>query len=277
MSELEVLGRDRLDILKSFLAKDPVQNVYALGLLEEHGLSGKADSTGVAFLALVAGGRVVAGAVVGGRGALVVPCATDLAAATRLGQALAGTIRLRSAIGERFAVDALCRAMGEKAKVSRPLRLFSASADDLGPFGCAELRLAAPSDVAPLSELTAAALLESFGAELGVQDPARLSRRIEARVAAARTYVLCDRDRILAKLDVGARSRYGAELEGLYVIPEARRQGHATRVLGQVSRSLLGSLPRLTVRVDEASAGLSAVCRAVGYASMRPQRLLIVE
>ena len=52
-------------------------------------------------------------------------------------------------------------------------------------------------------------------------------------------------------MDIGSRSQHGAELEGLYTVPDERRKGHATLCLGQICRHLLSSLPRLTLRVDE--------------------------
>lgn len=267
---------DRLDELKSFLAKDPVQNLYALGVLEEHGL-GFGPQTPLNAFGMVEEGKLVGAVVVGGGGGMVLPCVFDPGAATELGKFMAGRIRMRGVFGERQAVDALVRSLGcGPARWSRPQRLFAASADDLGPFVCPELRVATEADLPQVVALSAAGIKESMGEDpLAFNRPA-FERRVAARVALARTFVLADTHGILLKMDVGVRSRFGAELEGLYTAPEARHHGLATLALGQLSRLMLSSIPRIVMRVDEKDAGMAAVCRKVGYTSMRPQRLVVM-
>jgi len=257
-----------------FLAKDPVQNVYALGMLEEHGLGIDGSVSGGVLLE---DGKVVGAVLVGGKGGLVIPCVFDPGAATELGRYLSGRVRPRSILGERSAVDALVRSAGcGPARWSRPQRLFAASADDLGPFVCPGLRVAGPADIPELVQLSASGIKESVGEDVLSAGPALLTRRIEARVAAGRTYVLAEGARLLVKIDIGARSQLGAEFEGLYTVPSERRRGNATNVLGQLTRMLLSSIPRVTMRVDEKDAGLAAVCRKVGFTAMRPQRLVVL-
>ena len=274
--EVIEIPSDRLDELRAFLAKDPVQNLYALGVLEEHGL-GVGPQSPVNAFGLVEDGKVLGATVIGGGGGLVMPCVFDPGAASELGQFMAGRVRLRGVFGERLAVDALVRALGcGPARWSRPQRLFAASADDLGPFVCPELRVATEADLPQLVALSAAAIKESMGEDpLAFNRPA-FERRVAARVALARTFVLADGRRVFLKIDVGVRSRYGAELEGIYTDPEARHHGYATLALGQLSRLMLSSIPRLVVRVDDKDAGLAAVCRKVGYTSMRPQRMVVL-
>ena len=270
------LGPERAEELRAFLAKDPVQNLYALGALEEHGL-GAGEDAHVTCLGLLDEGRLVAAAVVGGRGGLVLPCVFDPSAAIELGRSMVGRIRLRSALGERSAVDALLRGAGcGPARWSRPQRLFAASADDLGPFVCPGLRRALVADMPELLQMSAAAIKESVGEDPTSAGPHLLARRVEARVAAGRTFVLADGARLLVKVDIGVKSRYGMELEGLFTTPHDRRQGFATNVLGQLSRILLSATKNITVRVDEKDVGLCAVCRKVGFTAMRPQRLAVL-
>jgi hypothetical protein len=272
------LPPERLEELRAFLTKDPVQNLYALGVLEDHGLCTAAAAEGkVSCCGLVENGKLMGALVVGGKGGLVIPCVFDPGAATELGRFLAGRLRPRSVIGERQAVDALVRAAGcGPPRWSRPQRLFAASADDLGPFVCPGLRRARPADVPSLVQMSASAIKESMGEDPLAAGPALLTRRVEARVTAGRTFVLADGPRLLVKVDIGARSRHGAEFEGVYTFPAERRRGHATLALGQLSRMLLSSIPRVTMRVDEKDTGLAAVCRKVGFTAMRPQRLVVI-
>ena len=270
------LPSDKFEELRAYLAKDPVQNLYALGMLEDHGLTPGVEGK-VAGCGLLEDGKLMGAVVVGGKGGLVVPCVFDPSAATELGRFLAGRLRPRAFLGERQAVDALVRAAGcGPARWSRPQRLFAASADDLGPFVCPGLRRARPADIPALVQMSAAAIKESMGEDPLASGPALLTRRVEARVGAGRSFVLAGGPRILVKVDIGARSRHGAEFEGLYTLPSERRRGHATMVLGQLSRMLLSSIPRVTMRVDEKDIGLGAVCRKVGFTAMRPQRLVVI-
>jgi uncharacterized protein len=266
----------RFEELRAFLAKDPVQNTYALGVLEEHRTGGPRHAA-VSYYALLEDGQVVGVAVVAAKGGLVLPCVADPIAAGELGRFLSDKIRPRSALGERLAVDALLRGLAcGKPRISRVQRLFAASADDLGPFVCPELRAAEPFDLPQLVVLGAASIHEAFGEDPMANEARPFTRRVEARVAGGRSFVYAESGRLLCKIDIGVRSRHGAELEGLYTLPEARRRGLATNVLGQLARTTLGSIPRVTMRVDEQDPGLAAVCRRVGMLPMRAQRLAIL-
>lgn len=280
MVSIELLTGGALEELRSLLGKDPVQNLYALGVLEEHG--GRGGAHAPAFHGLRENGRLTAAVLIGGGGALAHPCVFDPDTAAALGSFLADKIQLRGAFGERYAVDAFTRAAGHaRTRISRSQRLFAASADDLGPFVCPQLRPAVPHDVPRLVELSIASAREALGEDLErgaveLNDLHALQRRVEARVLAGRTWVLDDGPRLIMKIDLGVRSRHGAEVEGVYTIPEVRGRGIATNALGQLCRSLLSALPRMTIRVDEKDAAMSQVCRKVGFIAMRPQRLVTV-
>jgi predicted GNAT family acetyltransferase len=98
--------------------------------------------------------------------------------------------------------------------------------------------------------------------------------RVKQRVMTKRTYVLEENGELIFKLDVGSRSQFGAELEGLFTTQASRGKGVATLCLGQISRFLLSSLPRLTVRVDDSNSAFARIARRVGYVSGRAQRFV---
>ncbi len=161
--------------------------------------------------------------------------------------------------------------------LSRSQRLFSVSADDLGPFTNPTLRLATESDFDQLVPIAAAAAKEMVERDPLVEDPDAFRARVKMRIATNRTYVLEGSHRELVfKIDIGSRSSHGAELEGLYTVPAARRLGHATLSLGQISRHLLSSLPRLTLRVDDNDSFLAGLARKVGFLAGRAQRLVVL-
>jgi hypothetical protein len=51
--------------------------------------------------------------------------------------------------------------------------------------------------------------------------------------------------------------------------------GHATLCLGQISRHLLSSLPRLTLRINENLGSLAQIAQRVGYVAKRSMRVVI--
>jgi hypothetical protein len=273
---VEQLEAPHASALRALLSREPVQNLYLLGLLEEFGIVSSPGRAPFAFHGRFSDGVLTAAVFVGAQGGLVVPSADDPGEIAAVASFLAGKVRLRSSIGYKPAVDELVRHLcPTKPALSRSQRLYDVSADDLGPFTNPTLRLATEQDVPELIPLAAGAIRESLERDPLAEDAEGFRARVLQRVRGRRTYLLRVNDRLVFKIDVGSRSQYGAELEGLYTIDEERRCGHATLSLGQLSRHLLSSLPRLTLRVDDREPALAGVARKVGYAAGRVQRLVV--
>ncbi len=276
------ITNERLEALKSFLGRDACLNLFALGVLEDHGL-GPGDSAPVqAFAIQDSAGEFEAVAVSGGNGGMLLPYATSPAAAEALGRALADRLDVRSLLGTRPTLDAFLRGSqaGARVLMIKPLRYFTASADGLGPFVCPELRLARADDLHRLVPLAAAAIEEMLGENPLACAREAFERRIASRALMGRTYVLEREGEIVFKLDATARSRFGLEIEGIYTRPDFRRRGLATLALGQITRHMLGSMPWLVVRADEDDEIAASLCRRVGYLPARRQgqpRLLILS
>lgn len=277
MGAIEPVTAERLETLRALLAKDPVQNMLLLALLEEYGL-GRAGAPPFRFLAMTDGPAIRAVLFVGGDGNLLIP-AGEPAAAGEIARALAEQgMRLRSAVGEKSAVDAVVRAFGAiHIGVDRSQRLCSVSADDMGPFVAPQLRPAVESDLDAVVPLAAAAVQESLGIDAVAAEGHIFRARVAARIKAGRTWVMTESDKVVFKVDMGARSRYGAELENPYMVPEMRKKGLGTLALGQVCRQQLSAIPRLTIRYDDKDPVLARVCRKVGFVPVRSQRLVVVE
>ena len=276
-SNVEPLAPKHLESLKALLAREPSHNLYLLGLLEEFGIvpaSGRAPFT---FWGRFLSGELTAAVFVGGSGGMIVPSSNLPNAIADIARALNGKVKLGAALGEKGCIDVLMTHLGmTRPKVSRAQRLFAVSADDLGPFTNPLLRLAVESDVEQLIPMAAQAVKEIMQRDPLDEDPEGFPLRVRQRVRSKRTYVLEEKGRLVFKIDVGSRSQFGAELEGLFTVPDERRQGHATLSLGQISRHLLSSLPRLTLRVDDLDPALGGVARKVGYLAGRAQRLVVM-
>lgn len=274
---VEQLGPQDADALRALLSKDPIHNLYLLGLLEEFGITQRGQVP-FAFYGRFDNKVLTAAVFVGGEGGLVVPSASDATATSVIADALAASLKLRATVGEKPAVDALVRSLCTgKPRLSRTQRLFAVSADDLGPFTNPLLRLAREEDIPKLLPLAQGFVREAMERDPLAEDPRGYETRIVQRVRQRRTYVLEENGALVFKVDIGSRSQYGAELEGLYTVPSERRKGHATLCLGQISRHLLSSLPRLTLRIDERDESTARIARKVGYLAGRTLRLVLVE
>ena len=275
---VEPLNSRHLDTLRAMLAREPAHNLYLLGILEDFGVAPKPGHPAFAFHGRFVDGELTAAVFVGGGGTLVVPSASAPNTIADLARTLAAGLKPVSILGDKAAVDVLVQHLcpTNKPSLNRTQRLFACSADDLGPFTNPTLRLAVDADLPQLVPMAAAAAKELMERDPMKLDPRGFADRVRLRVATKRTYVLEDKDkRLVFKLDIGSRCPLGAELEGLYTIPEQRRMHHATLSLGQISRHLLSSLPRLTLRVDDANAQLSGLARKVGYLAGRAQRTVM--
>jgi hypothetical protein len=277
---IEQLGLQHADALRAFLARDSTHNIYLLGLFEEFGIVPRAGRARFSFYGRLDDNKQLTAALfVGGEGGLVVPSASEVAHISEIADTLAPTVRLKATLGEKAVVDALVRALGDGARprLSRNQKLLAVSADDLGPFTNPTLRLAREEDVPRLMPLALGAVRELMERDPLDEDPRGYEARVMQRVRGKRTYVLEEHGALVFKVDIGSRSQHGAELEGLYTAPQERHKGHATLCLGQISRHLLSSLPRLVLRVDERDESTARMARKVGYLSYRPQRVVLLE
>lgn len=265
------------EALRVLLARDPANNLYLLGLLEEFGIEPAEKECSFSYWGRFEGKTLTAAIFVGGSGGLVVPSAGDSTATGVIADALAERVRLKASVGEKPAVDVLVRSLCTgRPRLSKTYRLFSVSADDLGPFTNPLLRLAREEDLPRLMPMARGAVRELHDRDALSEDP-YFETRVAQRVRARRTYVLEENGELVFKVDIGSRSQCGAELEGLYTLPAQRRKSHATLCLGQISRFLLSSLPRLTLRVEEKDESMARIARKVGYLAGRTQRLVLVE
>lgn len=273
---VEPLGPSHVAALRTMLARDTTHNMYLLGLMEEFGVVSGASRSPFTFYGRFFDGELTAAMFVGGNGGLVVPSASSPIHIGDICKKLAGQVELRSAIGEQSVVDSLVKHFSVTPKFLKTQKLFSVSPNDLGPFTNPLLRLATAADLPQLVPMAAACVKEMIKRDPLEEDAIGFELRVRQRVQSQRTYVLEEKGKLVFKLDVGSRSQFGAELEGLYTSPEERHHGHATLCLGQISRFLMSSLPRLTVRIDDESPQFANIARKVGYLQGRAQKLLWV-
>ncbi|PZR18346.1 MAG: DUF4081 domain-containing protein [Archangium gephyra] len=271
---VEPLGPDHVSALRTMLSRDTTHNMYLLGLMEEFGVVSNNARAPFTFFGRFFDNELTAALFVGSGGGLLVPSASSPLHIGDIAKKLHGLVQPRGIIGEQSVVDSLLRHFGVTPRFSKVQRLFSVSPNDLGPFTNPLLRAATEADLPRLVPMSAACMKELLQRDPMQEDPSGFDLRVRQRVRSGRTYVLEEKGELVFKLDVGSRSQFGAELEGLYTLPAARNKGHATLCLGQISRFLMSSLPRLTVRVDEDTPHFANIARKVGYLQGRHQKLV---
>jgi predicted GNAT family acetyltransferase len=267
--------------LRALLLRDPVENLFLLGLLEDHGITGRYGGPAIDFLGIRdrTSHRLKGAVFIGGQGRLIVPSCADPADALAAGRFLAGRYRPGSVVGRRAAADALWRGLDAPwPRLYRDHQLFVLTPDGCGPHVAPALRLATADDLEAVVELARALHREELDRDPGAGTAAEaFRRRCADRIAAGRSWVLEAEGTIAFRAEVGTRCRQGAQIEGVYTAPAFRGRGLATRAIGQLGRLLLGDRPRVTLHAAVANAPAVALYRRVGFVPALPFRLIVAE
>lgn len=106
-------------------------------------------------------------------------------------------------------------------------------------------------------------------AESGVNplevDPEGFRRRCARRIEQGRTWAYFEDGRLIFKADVISETPQITYLEGVYVSPEERGQGHGVRCLSRLSQHLLTRSKSICVLVNERNQAAQALYRKARY------------
>ncbi|HYW74086.1 MAG TPA: GNAT family N-acetyltransferase [Pyrinomonadaceae bacterium] len=108
-------------------------------------------------------------------------------------------------------------------------------------------------------------------AESGV-DPLRVDEdgfrlRCLRRIAAGRTWVLVEQDKLIFKAEIVSETPEVIYLEGVHVHPQFRGQGHGSRCLAQLSRQLLQRTRSITLLVNQEQRQAQRFYQRLGFVS----------
>lgn len=273
--EISIATPAEVEDLLQFFARDPAANLFHLGVLEEHGVAGEGRGSYRYWIARNRLG-IRACAFVSDSG--MASAAGEMAAAAALGRALARRMRMRLVVGEREASDALWAVCGtSRPRIYREHRLFVCDGLDDDGDTAGELRLAAERETNDLVRLAAAMRLEELGRSVGTAELEEFAARVAARISDDRIYVLPHGRRLVFKADVGSRCRYGAQIEGVYVVPDQRRQGLAGRCVREMARRLLEHWPCITLHVHERNQPAIRAYLRAGFKPATAFRLILAD
>lgn len=259
--------------LLEFFRSDPVANLFHIGVVDDHGIAGEGRTRFRYWLAR-SEGELVTAAFVAHTGMASVAGAPDGARA--LGQLLREEFRLRLVVGERTASDALWGSWGEgEPRLNRSHRLFVHRRTT--GLGEPELRLAESGETEEIVALAAAMRMEELGRMVAAHELEEFAGRVAARVEEHRVYVLEREGQVVFKADVGTRCRDGAQIEGVYVLPEKRGRGLASRCVAEMARRLERRWPRVTLHVYEENAPAIRAYERAGFEAAHPFRLILAD
>jgi hypothetical protein len=121
--------------------------------------------------------------------------------------------------------------------------------DEAPEPGSSGLRAATLSDLDLLVPACALTHQEELGVDPLRRDPAGFRRRTAAQIEEGRSWLWVEGGTILFKAEASAWTASTVQLQQVWVDPEARRQGNATRGLSDLCRLLLEQTPTVCLFV----------------------------
>src|SRR6266516_4632064 len=126
-------------------------------------------------------------------------------------------------------------------------------------------RLAVPADEERVLRLSAAMYTEEMGENPLTRDPTSYRRRIRVLSSRGWTYVYDVDGELQFKMDIGCASRRGAQIQGVFVPPELRGQGVATRAMTACCQLAFQRHPSLSLYVNDFNHPAVALYERLGF------------
>jgi ribosomal protein S18 acetylase RimI-like enzyme len=127
------------------------------------------------------------------------------------------------------------------------------------------LRLATFHDLPLLIPVHAEMALEESGIDPRQQDAAGFFERYGRRIEQGRTWVLTEGGKLQFKAEVVAETPETTCIEGVWVNPQARRQGYGRRCMSQLARMLLGRTKSICLFVNDENEDAQRFYKHAGY------------
>jgi ribosomal protein S18 acetylase RimI-like enzyme len=127
------------------------------------------------------------------------------------------------------------------------------------------LRLATPADLNLLAPVHAEMAFDESGIDPRDHDAAGFLERYNRRIEQGRTWVLTEGGQLQFKAEVVAETPATTYIEGVWVNPAARRQGHGRRCMSQLARMLLWRTKSICLFVNEENEDARKFYKQVGY------------
>jgi predicted GNAT family acetyltransferase len=128
----------------------------------------------------------------------------------------------------------------------------------------ADVRLASATDAEIIAEHSAQMMIGELG-----YDP-RIARAgfiagVRHQIEAGNWWVWMVDGRVRFQCSIGARSRYTAQIQGVWTPPSERGRGYATAALGAIAHRLLERVPTLSLYVNDFNTAAIALYERLGF------------
>jgi RimJ/RimL family protein N-acetyltransferase len=184
----------------------------------------------------------------------------------------------RMIIGESRAVSALWEAARVRLPAPREDRrgqpVYAISeAPEAGGSG---LRAATPADLDRLVPACAAAHELELGLDPVARDSEAFRFRTEAQIDEGRSWLWLEDDVVLFKAEASAWTPAAVQIQQVWVDPEARGRGYATRGMRDLCRLLLETTPIVTLFVRSENAPAIALYERIGMTKALEYRTVLL-
>jgi predicted GNAT family acetyltransferase len=121
-------------------------------------------------------------------------------------------------------------------------------------------------DAAALRIEATGAHVDVLGLDFELTAPSRRGPR-HHRIEERRTWVLVEQGQLIFKADIISDTPEVVYLEGVYVRPEYRRQGHGSKCLTQLTRGLLNQTRSISLLVNQERQSAQEFFKKLGFVS----------
>jgi GNAT superfamily N-acetyltransferase len=258
------LDDSQRDEVLAFLSQRPTHSFIMSGLIRDNGLESPLNR-GTFYACRDERGRLAGVSLIGE--ITMIEAHTEAAVKT-LARRTQGALNIHMIIGEQGQVgtfwDYYAEAGHEMRLFCREL-LFELRYPVEVHHPVPGLRPATLAELEPLMAVHAEMAFEESGVNPLDVDPEGFRQRCARRIEQGRTWAYFEEGRLIFKADVIAETPEITYLEGVYVNPEERRQGHGVRCLSQLSQHLLAHAKSICVLVNERNRAAQALYRKARY------------
>lgn len=277
---LRQLGPQHAAAAQAYCATQPEQCAFIAGWIAEGGLTEAPQVARGWILAETDAEDRIGGLAYFSDTGIVLPALTHPDAideVVRVAQRNPGSVRVL--VGARAQVDQIWRGLSRRGAYARQIR------DQRGYVVTREgFREAGDLSLAPADEAVLDQLVEASAAmarEEARDDPQRRNpplfrERIRERMLRGRDMVHLDHGRLLFKSNVAALSPLAGQVEGIYTVPSARRQGLGTRGTSAITRWVLERAQRAFLLVNEDNTSARRLYEGLGYADVLASRTIFL-
>ncbi len=261
---VNALSGGNQDEVLAFLKQRPIHTVFMSGLIRDNGLV-HAANRGTFYGSRDRWDRLTGVALIGPKTVIE---ARDQVALDVFAGLIPNNLTAHLVRGEQTQMEFILEkydAAGRKPRQVSSEFLLEQKAVTRGVAGESQLRLACREDLEAVVLINAALGFEESGVNPLQQDCPGMLVRTARRVDQGRVWVLVEKGSMIFKADIISETPETLFIEGVYVQPEARRQGYGLRCMTQLARNLLGRVHSICLVVNIENERARAFYQKAGY------------